>query len=258
MSELVRTSSDGAVATITLGRSALNTELKVALREALAAAAADPAVRAVILTGSGSAFCVGQDLAEHALNLQTAPELSLVTVDEHYNPIVRSMATMPKPVIAAVNGTCVGAGLGFALACDLMVVAPETKLGTAFTGIGLTCDSGLSWSLQRAVGLARARRLVLLPAPFTAQEAAEWGLAAELVPDSEVLPTAVHLARMLAAGPTAAYAESKALLDRAASSTLDEALDAEGPAQQRLGMTSDHQGAVQAFLAKERPTFTGR
>lgn len=251
------TTIDGAVATITLQRPALNTEVKVGLRDELAAVASDEAVRAVVLTGTGTTFCVGQDLAEHAQNLSEAPELSLTTVDEHYNPIVRSIATMPKPVIAAVNGTCVGAGFGFALACDLIVLSSEAKLGTAFTGIGLTCDSGLSWSLQRAVGLSRARRLVLLPAPFSAQEAVDWGLAADLVAPGEVHAAAAKLAATLAAGPTAAYAESKALLDHAASSTLDQALFEEGPAQRRLGMTEDHQGAVRSFLAKERPTFTG-
>lgn len=257
MSEPVSTTIDGSVATITLGQPALNVAVKEALRDALAAVAVDRSVRAVILTGTGSTFCVGQDLAEHAANLESAPERSLNTVDEHYNPIVRSIVSMPKPVIAAVNGTCVGAGFGFALACDLMVLSNEAKLGTAFTGIGLTCDSGLSWTLQRAVGLSRARRLVMLPMPFPAADAVAWGLAAELVAPDQVLSVATQLAVGLAAGPTAAYAESKALLDQAASCSLDQALDAEGPAQQRLGLTQDHQGAVKSFLAKEKPRFTG-
>lgn len=257
MTGSVSTTIDASVATITLGRPALSIAVKEGLRDALAAVAIDQSVRAVILTGTGSTFCVGQDLAEHADNLASSPELSLNTVEEHYNPIVRSIVTMPKPVIAAVNGTCVGAGFGFALACDLMVLSNQAKLGTAFTGIGLTCDSGLSWTLQRAVGLSRARRLVMLPMPFAAADAVTWGVAADLVEPDEVLSVATRLAVGLAAGPTSAYAESKTLLDRAASSTLDQALDAEGPAQQRLGLTQDHQAAVTAFLAKEKPRFTG-
>lgn len=125
-------------------------------------------MRAVVLTGTGKAFCVGQDLAEHAEALRADPDTTFATVHEHYNPIVTLLATMPKPVIAAINGTCVGAGLGFALARDLRVIARTARFGTAFTKIGLTCDSGLSASLGRTVGSARASELILLGEPFTA------------------------------------------------------------------------------------------
>jgi 2-(1,2-epoxy-1,2-dihydrophenyl)acetyl-CoA isomerase len=164
---------------------------------------------------------------------------------------------MPKPVIAAVNGTCVGAGLGFVLACDMVVMADDAVLGTAFTGIGLTCDSGMSVTLARTFGLARARALLLQPGTFTARDAQSWGLAASLVPAGEVRQAATGLAATLAAGPTAAYAETKRLLWDGPSRPLAEVLAAESAAQHRLSLTADHAGAVRAFLAKEKPAFQG-
>lgn len=244
------------MATVTLARPSLSSTAKTALRDALADVAADEEVRAVVLTGNGKAFCVGQDLAEHAAALQADPGTAFATIDEHYNPIVSALATAPKPVVAAINGTCVGAGLGFALACDVRVAAESARFGTAFTGIGLAPDSGLSVTLARAVGVARASELILLAEPFSAADALAWGVVGSVVPDGD-LPTAAHrVAARLAAGPTAAYAEAKAAL--AAAFPLAEALDREGAAQARLGRTEDHRGAVAAFLAKAKPEFTGR
>lgn len=252
---------NAAVATVTIDRpdrrNALDEETKVALRDALEAVAGDEAVRAVVLTGSGSAFCVGQDLGEHAAALAADASTAFDTVDLHYNPIVTALVTMPKPVVAAVNGTCVGAGLGFALACDLRVLAAGASLGTAFSAIGLTCDSGLSLTLARAVGESRAKELVLLAKPFSSEEAVGWGVSGEVVPADEVLASAQWVAAKLASGPTAAYAASKKAIAGAWTTTLPEALRAEGLAQQALGLTADHQGAVTAFLAKEKPVFLG-
>ncbi len=248
---------DGAVATITLPGPALSRELKQDLREATRAVAEDGDVRAVVLTGTGKAFCVGQDLAEHAAALAADRATSMDTVDVDYNPIVTALATMPKPVVAAVNGTCVGAGLGLVLACDMVVMASGAVLGTAFTGIGLTCDSGMSVTLARCLGLSRARALLLQPRTFTAREAVSWGLAASLVPAGEVPAAAAALAATLAAGPTAAYAQTKRLLWDGLSRPLADALTAESAAQHQLSLTTDHCGAVTAFLAKEKPTFGG-
>ncbi|MGN0065456.1 MAG: enoyl-CoA hydratase/isomerase family protein [Nocardioides sp.] len=260
MSDPVLVTREGAVATITLDapetRNALTLELKVALRDAVADAARDESVRAVMLAAAGPAFSVGQDLAEHAAALADGAEAAFATVREHYSPLVRDLATMPKPVVAAVGGTCVGAGLGIALACDHRVFAEGVRLATAFTGIGLTFDSGLSLTLPDAVGVARARDLVLSGRTFTAEEAVAWGITGEVVAPSEVLPTALALATRLAAGPTVAYAESKALL--VASGRLDAALAAEADAQTRCGATADHAAAVAAFLARERPAYEGR
>ena len=177
---------------------------------------------------------------------------------EHYTPIVSGLLTMPKPVVAAVTGACVGAGLGLALACDYRVFAEGAKLGTAFTGIGLTFDSGLSVTLPRAVGEARAKELILFGRTFTAEDGIGWGIAGETTAAGEVLDRARTLAAELAAGPTTAYAESKRLLLEAPALGLDAALEAEALAQIRCGGTADHAAAVAAFLGRERPVFTGR
>lgn len=259
----VQVTRDDAVATVTLDRpeqrNSLDTETKVALRDALAELGEDDGVRAVVLTGAGGHFCVGQDLVEHAARLEeSGGGESLHTVAAHYNPITRSLATMGKPVVAAVEGNCVGAGLGFALACDLRVFSAEAKLATAFTGIGLTCDSGLSHTLPRMVGAARASELVLLGTPFTPEQAVDWGIAGRVVDAGTALESAQQLAGKLAAGPTAAYAVSKRLLAESWDRDLDASLEAEGAGQVRLGDTADHVGAVRSFLAKEKPTFHGR
>lgn len=246
----------GAVATVTLNRpdrgNGLTTAAKAQLKRALDEVADDAAVRAVVLTGAGKAFCVGQDLGEHAEALRADPATAFDTVGAHYTPIVTALATMPKPVVAAINGACVGAGLGFALACDVRVAADSAKFGTAFSAIGLTCDSGLSASLVHAVGAARASELVLLGEPFGAQEALAWGLVGRVVPAGEAAAAATKLAEKLAAGSTAAYAESKRLLAAARYPALEDVLAAEGAAQARLGLTRDHQDAVEAFLAKKK------
>jgi 2-(1,2-epoxy-1,2-dihydrophenyl)acetyl-CoA isomerase len=257
----VEVSRDGAVATVVLNRpdqaNALNLEMKQQLRDRLAELAGDPEVRAVVLTGAGRAFCVGQDLREHADALRADAARAFATLEQHYNPIVRQLATMPKPAVAAVNGACVGAGLALALACDLRIAAASARFATAFTGIGLACDSGLSATLARAVGSSRASALVLLGEAFGAEQAAAWGLAHEVVPDERLLDAASELAARLAAGPTLAYAEAKRSLWRAPHQSLDDVLEAEAEAQARLGLTDFHREAVEAFLERRRPRATG-
>ncbi len=263
---------DAAVAVITLNRpdrrNALTVELKEALVAAVAEVGADSSVRAVVLTGSGKAFCVGQDLREHAETLRhpdgahsggAQPDGGTLfdTVERHYNPIVTGLATMRKPVVAAINGACVGAGLGFALACDLRLAAAGATFATAFAAIGLTADSGLSATLAHSLGAARATELLLLGESFTAEQASQWGLLRAVVAPEQLLEVALELAGALAAGPTAAYAEIKRALAVGAVSPLAQALAAEAAAQARLGATKDHAGAVEAFLAKRRPTFEG-
>jgi 2-(1,2-epoxy-1,2-dihydrophenyl)acetyl-CoA isomerase len=252
---------DPAVAVVTLNRPAkrnsLTIELKEALLTALESVSADPSVRAVVLAGSGKSFCVGQDLGEHVKALESDPATSFGTVEKHYNPIVRTIATMPKPVVAAINGGAVGAGLGFALACDLRVAADTATFATAFAAIGLTADSGLSASLVHSLGAARATELLLLGESFDAAQAQAFGLVRAVVPVEDVLETALELARKLAAGPTLAYAEIKKAIALGAVSPLDTVLEAEGAGQSRLGVTKDHRAAVEAFLAKRPPHFEG-
>jgi 2-(1,2-epoxy-1,2-dihydrophenyl)acetyl-CoA isomerase len=249
---------DDAVVTITLRQPGLDRRLRAELRHALGAAADDDTVRAVVLTGSGRSFCVGQDLGEHAEALRADAAHAFDSVPADYNPITTALATMGKPVVAAVNGTCVGAGLGFVLACDLRISAEGARFATAFAGIGLTADSGLSASLGRVVGAGRASELLLLGEAFTAEQALAWGILGRVVPGDELAAEAKALAARLAAGPTRAYAELKAAMAKAWGAPLADVLAAEGEAQRRLGVTEDHRGAVEAFLAKGKPTFKGR
>ncbi len=262
MSDTVLLEVTGAVALLTLNRpeglNALTVEAKLALREALESAASDDRVRAVVLTGSGRAFCVGQDLKEHVELLQSGDPAPLATVKDHYNPVITLIATMPKPVVAAVNGTAAGAGLGLAAACDFRFGTAGARYTTAFTGVALTADSGLSWTLPRLVGAGRAAALLLLAEPFTAEQALEMGLLNAVVPAEQVLPAAMELAARLAAGPTAAYAAVKESLAFGATHSLVETLAKEDELQTMAGATSDHRIAVEAFLAKEKPVFTGR
>lgn len=238
-------------------QNALTTALKSQLLDVLETVAGDEDVRAVVLTGAGSAFSVGQDLHELHHELAEDPSRAADTVEEHYNPITLLLATMPKPVVAAVNGTCVGAGLGFALACDLQVWASGATLATAFTKVGLTCDSGVSTALVRTVGQARASELMLLAAPFTVEQAIGWGFAGDVVGASEVETRALATARRLAAGPTRALAASKRLLAQASSRSLADTLRAEAAEQAALAMTLDHAAGVEAFLARKSAVFTG-
>lgn len=252
---------DGAVVTITMNRpqrrNALTADLKAELLKAVTAAGDDTSVRAVVLAAAGPAFCVGQDLGEHARSLADDAKCAFDTVREHYSPIIHALMTMPKPTVAAVSGTCVGAGLGLALACDLRVFASRVKLATAFTGIGLTFDSGLSYTLPRAVGESRARDLMLRGQTFEVEQAVAWGISGEVGDPADVLTRAQAIAAELAQGPTVAFAETKQLLIASLSGTLRDALSAEAQAQTRCGLTQDHRLAVSAFLAREKPHFIG-
>lgn len=252
-----------AVATITLNRpetrNALDTATKEGLVEAIQRAAGDDGVRCVLLTGSGAAFCAGQDLREHATNLsELAPEEVWQTVLRHYIPIALGLPTMPKPVVAAVNGIAAGAGAALAFACDFRVLAESAGFNLAFSAVGLACDTGTSWTLPRLVGHAKAIDLLLRPRTVPASEALELGLATSVVPDSELAAEALTLARELAAGPTQSYAAIRQALAYSAAHSLEESLAFEGELMRRTGQTEDHRNAVHAFLAKQRPTFEGR
>ena len=249
---------DGAVATITMTTPSLGLAAKQMLLAAVTEAAGDDGVRAVVLTGTGRVFTAGQDLREHADALSEVGADAFGTIGAHYNPLITALATMAKPVLAAINGTCAGAGLGLALACDLRIAAQGARFTTAFTGIGLTPDSGLSASLARAVGTARASELIILSTPFTAEDALNWGIVGRLVPAEDLAATAREVASGLAAGPTLAYATAKRAIRQAWAAPLPDVLAAEARDQAALGATADHRGAVDAFLAKRQPEFRGR
>jgi 2-(1,2-epoxy-1,2-dihydrophenyl)acetyl-CoA isomerase len=250
------------VATLTMNRpesmNSLSIELKEALLDAVRDVSADPAVRAVVLTGAGRGFCVGQDLREHVALLEADDPAPLSTVTEHYNPLVLGLARMPKPVIAAVNGMAAGAGAGLSFACDFRIAAKTAGFLLAFANVGLTLDSGVSWTLPRIVGLARATALAILAEPINAESALEMGLVNAVVDPERALPTAHELAARLAAGPTAAYAAIKESIRYAATADLEAALSKEDELQTAMGRTEDHRNATLAFVAKQKPTFQGR
>jgi 2-(1,2-epoxy-1,2-dihydrophenyl)acetyl-CoA isomerase len=261
VTDTVRYDIDGAVATITINRpaarNALTAETKAGLLEALRDSSADSAIRAVVLTGAGQAFCSGQDLREHAELLAEGAE-PLDTVREHYNPMVETITGMPKPAIAALNGVAAGAGAALAFACDFRIAAQRSSLLLAFARVGLGADSGASWTLQHLAGAARAAELLMLAEPVDSSRALSLGLLTSVVADDELPAVAAAFAQRLAAGPTLAYAAIKESLQFAATHRLSEALEKEAELQARLGQTDDHQAATLAFVHKQQPAFRGR
>ncbi len=254
---------DDGVATVRLNRpdamNSLDVPTKVLLLETLRQVADSPEVRCVVLTGTGRAFCTGQDLKEHIGLLQNPGSGGrLSTVEEHYNPIVSVIVGMDKPVIAAVNGVAAGAGASLAMACDLRVVADTAGFNTSFAGVALSCDTGASWTLQRLVGRAKALELLLMPRTVGAAEAASLGLATKVVAAEDLAAEVGALASRLAHGPTVAYAAIREAVTFAGDHPFVDALAHEAGLMRRTGDTADHQRAVAAFVEKQKPVFEGR
>jgi 2-(1,2-epoxy-1,2-dihydrophenyl)acetyl-CoA isomerase len=253
----------GGVGLVRLNRpealNALDLASKTQLLAALEELAADQGIRCVVLTGTGRAFCVGQDLREHVSRLNhSGPEGVLATVPEHYNPIATLLHTMDKPVVAAVNGVAAGAGASLAFLADFRIVAANAGFNLAFAQIGLSCDTGCSWSLPRLVGPTTAMRLLFLGGTITAEESLRLGIATEVVPEAEFEERVHDLAGQLAVGPTQAYAAMRQAVAYASHSSLTDALAYEAELMARTGATEDHQQAVDAFLAKRPAIFTGQ
>jgi 2-(1,2-epoxy-1,2-dihydrophenyl)acetyl-CoA isomerase len=237
----------------------LDVATKVALRDAVTEAARDDAVRCVVLTGSGRAFCVGQDLKEHVQILQSASSDELFsTVPDHYNPIVTALVTMPKPVVAAVNGVAAGAGASLAFACDFRLLADTAGFNLAFSGIALSCDTGSSWTLPRIVGRAKALELLYFPRTIKADEALDLGLATRVVPADDLPAESADLARRLADGPTVAYGAIRRAVEFSSGHDFASSVAFEAEMMALTGATADHRNAVDAFVAKQPPAFEGK
>ena len=250
-------------ATITLNRPDAMNGLDVATKDLLLATvqqvADDPTVRCAVLTGSGRAFCVGQDLKEHLAGLKGEADISLSdTVGKHYNPIMLALSTMPKPVIAAVNGVAAGAGASLAFAADFRILVDSAGYNTSFAGVALSCDTGSSWTLPRLVGRAKAMELLYFPRTVGAQEALELGLATQVVTEADFAAAVRTLAARLSAGPTVAFGSIRQAVAYAASHPLEESLAYEAEKMALTGGTEDHLAAVNAFVTKQKPTFHGR
>jgi len=260
MSETVILERDEAVAIVTLNRperlNSFNTATTDALQRIFAELAEDPGVRALIVTGAGRGFCAGQDLTERVMT-PGAPVDVGASLDTRFNPLVRMMRAMPKPIVVAVNGVAAGAGANFALAGDIVLAAKSAEFIQAFVRIGLAPDCGGTWSLTRLLGEARAKALAMLAEPLSAERAAAWGLIWKAVDDDDLMPQARALAARLAKAPPAALAAIKRLIHDAATTTMDEQLDLERDAQRALGYTRDFAEGVTAFREKRPPVFAG-
>lgn len=261
VSQNVLVEQAAGVKRLTLNRpsklNALTGVMMVELDDALQSAASDPACRVVILTGAGRAFSAGQDLAD-GVYVKGGPQPDLGLVLDRYNPIIRRLRTLPKPVIAAVNGLAAGAGASLALACDVVFAARSASFMQAFAKIGLVPDCGSTWFLPRLVGEARARGLAMLAHPLMADKAEAWGLIWKAVDDEKLAGEVDALAAQLATGPTYGLALMKAALDASSGNTLDAQLEVERQLQSKAGQTLDYAEGVGAFLEKRTPNFTGR
>jgi 2-(1,2-epoxy-1,2-dihydrophenyl)acetyl-CoA isomerase len=250
------------VATVTLNRpdklNAINERMHAELAAALDRIEADPAVRALLLTGAGRAFSAGQDLGDRVMGEGDAPPDLGETLDRLYNPLIRRLRQLELPVIAAVNGVAAGAGANLALACDLVLAARSAKFIQAFSRLGLVPDSGGTYVLPRLVGPARATGLALLAEPLPAEQAAAWGLIWQVIDDDRLLDEATALARKLATQPTKGLGLIKRALNASAANTLGEQLDLERDLQREAGRTEDYREGVRAFLDKRPAAFKGR
>jgi len=251
--------TDGVYA-ITLNRpdvyNAFNEQMTTDLQEALKLAAKDDAVRVVVLTGAGKAFCSGQDLKDAPTG---GGKRSLRdSLERRYNPLIRAMRRLPKPIIASINGVAAGAGCSLALAADYRIMADNAKLIEVFVRIGLVPDSGSSWFLVKYAGLSTAFELAALGDDVPADRAKELGLANQVVPAAELAEATRAIAKRFADGPTRAYGYIKRMLDKAAGMSLDEALDNEVFMQEAAGRTEDYKNAVVAFAEKRKPVYSGK
>ena len=261
-SDTVQVAFAEGVLRLTLNRpdrlNAFNEEMHHALRAGFERARDDASVRAVLLTGAGRGFCAGQDLGDRDPRKGgDIPDLGH-TLGHFYNPTLRLIRSLEKPVVCAVNGVAAGAGANLALACDIVLAARSARFIQAFARIGLVPDAGGSWALPRLIGEARAKALAMTAEPLPAETAATWGLIWQALDDDALMPEATALATRLAAGPTLGLGLTKRLIQAAATNDLDTQLDMERDLQRQAGSSADYTEGVVAFLEKRAPEFRGK
>lgn len=268
MSDTVRYELDGNVAVMTMNRpeslNAMSPEMLDTLFRIAENAAADPAVRCLVITGEGRAFCAGGDVKAMASGGESAARsggaglLDRADVLRQQEEVSRLLYEMPKPTIAAINGVAVGAGLSVALAADLRVASDQARFGTAFARVGFSGDFGGTWLLQRLVGPGKAKEMYFLADIIDANEALRLGLVGRVVPHDSLMDATMALARRLAAGPTLAYGRMKQNFTFGATATFSDTLTKEAENMIASGQTEDHRNAARAFVEKREPTFAGR
>jgi 2-(1,2-epoxy-1,2-dihydrophenyl)acetyl-CoA isomerase len=252
---------DSGVATLTLNRpdrlNSFNTEMHEEVRSAMKKVREYASIRCLLLTANGRGFCAGQDLSDRAVSTSDGvPDLG-ESVEKNYNPLIESIMGLPKPVICAVNGVAAGAGASIALACDIVLAARSASFIQVFCKIGLVPDSGGTWNLPRAVGLARAKGLALLGDKLSADQAEAWGMIWRCVDDEYLQDEAKKLAKHLATQPTRGLGMIKKLLRESSGNTLTEQLELEKNAMRELGQSHDYREGVAAFMEKRPPVFKG-
>jgi 2-(1,2-epoxy-1,2-dihydrophenyl)acetyl-CoA isomerase len=262
MSAPVLKSLDGDVLEITLNRpdrlNSFNDEMHAAMAAALDIAHGEDRCRAVLLTGAGRGFCAGQDLDARNPDKMTGPPDLGETLTKFYNPMIRRIRSLKKPVVCAVNGVAAGAGANLALACDIVLAARGAKFIQSFARVGLVPDAGGSWMLPRLIGEARAKAIAMTAEPVSAERAEAWGMIWRAVDDADLIAEARALAARLAAGSTSGLGAMKGLIQAAADHSLDAHLDLEADKQREAGHSADYAEGVRAFLEKREPHFGGK
>jgi 2-(1,2-epoxy-1,2-dihydrophenyl)acetyl-CoA isomerase len=257
----ITVATDQGLATLMLNApdklNAVSRKMIAELKDCWERLAADGSVRAVLLTGAGRGFCAGADLSDPDRDRSETAD-SGSALDKFFNPVIRLMRSVPKPIVAAVNGPAAGVGMSFALAADIAIAGKSASFLQAFARIGLLPDGGSTWFLPRLVGEQRARALAMLAPKISAEQAKEWGLIWDVVDDGGLMKTATAVARGLADGPTLSLARIKEAMNRASGNQLSQQLDLERDFQRELGRSEDFREGVSAFLAKRKPNFKGK
>ncbi|EOG5602058.1 2-(1,2-epoxy-1,2-dihydrophenyl)acetyl-CoA isomerase PaaG [Providencia stuartii] len=261
-SAMILTTLENGVLTITLNRpdrlNSFNDEMHRQLSDALKIAERDDTVRCLVITGAGRGFCAGQDLNDRNVSVsEQAPDLGY-SVETFYNPLMRRLTSLPKPIICAVNGVAAGAGAAIALAGDIVIAAKSASFIQSFCRLGLVPDSGGSWFLPQLAGHARAMGMALLGDKISAEQALQWGMIWQVTENDELTTTVNQLAQHFATQPTYGLGLIKKAIYRAATNTLDEQLDLERDLQRLGGRSEDYREGVDAFLNKRKPKFKGR